>query len=117
MDFKKTLLIACLFAGFSSFAQKRLEFNEIISFSGDNGIYQYSILDTVPTGKAIKITTFNFVGSCSIFINKTTISQYASSVTNNLPIWLKEGDVFGIKNHSNTNTYYQLSGIEFNIVQ
>lgn len=119
MDFKKLLLIACLFVGFSSFAQKRLEFNRIVSITGNNSqAYQYSILDTVPLSKAFKITTFNTNGSYSLFINSMTVNQYVSSISNKLPIWLKEGDVLGVKSHNNsTNNFFHISGIEFNIVE
>ena len=70
MDFKHTLLIAFLFIGLNSFAQNRLEFNQIVSISGPLSSAGYSQLDTVPIGKAYKVTAFN-QGSDGYYVNLT----------------------------------------------
>ena len=122
MDFKKILLIACLFVGLNTFAQNRLEFNKVISLSGviNAGNPPVSVY-TVPVGKILKITSF--VRS-SIYANISINSMvYANGVgvsndSYHFPIWLKEGDVLEIKfTYSNSSSVYHISGIEFNIVQ
>ena len=116
---KNILLIACLFVGFSSFAQKRLEFNRIISHSGTISS-QTLTLDTVPAGKTYKITSFiKSYQYVNMIINNMSwpssggvINQYYS-----FPIWLKEGDILKVYNSTSSNYSYHISGIEFNIVQ
>jgi hypothetical protein len=119
MDFKKTLLIACLFVGLNSFAQKRLEFNEIVSFSGSLS-NQTITLDTVPVGKAYKITSFIKTHVyIDILVNNISWGSTYGRVNENysFPIWLKEGDILGVRCFGSTFYSYHISGIEFNIVQ
>jgi len=117
MDFKKIIFIFYLFVGFSSFAQKRLEFNRIVSLSGYLSA-NYSIqLDTVAIGKALKITSFNTNDSkAQLKINGTAIGSVQDVTPFNLPVWLKAGDILGVYS-SYTGSVYQISGIEFNIVE
>ena len=117
---KNILLIACLFVGLNTVAQNRLEFNQVISLSGSLSASLQSIqLDTVPLGKAYKITAWNTGGTYVIFnINNLIFPHAYSNATSQFPIWLKEGDVLGVQNtYSQGNGgVYHISGIEFNIV-
>ena len=119
MDFKKTLLIAFLFMGINSFAQKRLEFNQIVSISGSYSYTGYSQLDTVPPGKTYKITAYNQSGSYNVLltINGSVLSpvSYKGGVV--FPLWLKAGDILGVYRASSSLDSYHISGIEFNIVE
>jgi hypothetical protein len=119
MDFKKILLIACLFVGLNTFAQKRLEFNRIFSHSGTISS-QTLTLDTVPAGKTYKITSFiKSHGYVSMLINNMSWGSSYSNINEDysFPIWLKEGDILKVHNYSSSNYSYHISGIEFNIVQ
>ena len=118
MDFKHTLLIAFLFIGINSFAQKRLEFNEIVSFSGTTFLTQTIQLDTVSVDKVIKVTSLNANSIyMQIIINNITYDYTEHSNNLSTPIWLKEGDILGIQSTSNGYGKYHISGIEFNIVE
>ena len=117
MDFKKTLLILCLFVGLNTVAQNRLEFNEIVSFSGTTYGTQTIQLDTVSVDKVIKVTSLNANSNyIQIIINNITNDYGGSSNNLSTPIWLKEGDILGIQSTWNGNYNYHISGIEFNIV-
>ena len=122
MDFKKVLLILCFFVSLNTVAQNRLEFNRIVSLSGSVVSGQIIQLDTVPVGKAYKITSFTnsylFIGICInnlIYPNNQDLRAYNF----HFPIWLKEGDVLGVQDNStngSTSNMYHISAIEFNIV-
>lgn len=138
---KKILLIACLFVGLSSFAQNRLEFNQVISVDslltyniGSGNYTVYSHILTVPPNKTWKIEFLSM--NCSWLINGTQITTYIGQYIQSgagggaygvsgftgQSIWLKEGDQIKAKYTGSTNgsTFYQnfyLSAIEFNIVQ
>ena len=117
MDFKKTLLMACLFVGLNTFAQNRLEFNRIVSLSGSLAGGQIMQLDTVPQNKVWKIINF---------VSNYQIGPYARPVINNInvnvdpsficPYWLKEGGVIGIWINPQYASSLELSIIEFNII-
>ena len=120
MDFKKTLLIAFLFIGINSFAQNRLEFNQIVSISGSFSSSGYSQLDTVPVGKAYKVTSYN--QSSGSYYHRLTINGSAlfpATYKGGLvfPLWLKAGDILGVYRASSSLDSYHISGIEFNIVE
>jgi hypothetical protein len=142
MDFKKTLLIFFLFIGLNTVAQKRLEFNQVVSEDslltynlGGNGNYTlYSHTLTVPPNKTWKIEFLSM--NCSWLINGTQITTYIGEYIQSgagggaygvsgftgQSIWLKEGDQIKARytGYTNGSTFYQnfyLSAIEFNIVQ
>jgi hypothetical protein len=117
---KNILLIACLFVGLNTVAQNRLEFNQIVSISGSFGSAGYSQLDTVPAGKAYKVTGFNQSGSSySTFltINGSELQPVSYKGGLVFPLWLKEGDILGVFRSTSSVRRYHISGIEFNIVQ
>ena len=121
MDFKKTLLIACLFVGFNTVAQNRLEFNRIVSLSGSitsSSGGTISQLDTVPVGKAYKITAFHHTSDHVGLSINNLVYQYTSQNTSlQVPVWLKEGDILSIQYTWNAGSgTYHISAIEFNIV-
>ena len=122
MDFKNKLLIAFLFVGLNTFAQNRLEFNRIVSLSGSLAGGQIMQLDTVPLGKAYKITAYHdsdhyigFTINNFMWPNNTNINNHPS---NSFPIWLKEGDILGVQDtySSGGGGTYHISAIEFNII-
>jgi hypothetical protein len=130
MDFKNTLLIAFLFIGINSFAQNRLEFNQIVSLTGSNNSTGYFPLDTVPEGKAYKITSYNQSATSYNFM--LTINgglQVGEGFYGHLhpvtykgglvfPLWLKAGDILGVHRSAwGEIASYHISGIEFNIVE
>jgi hypothetical protein len=128
MDFKKTLLIAFLFIGINSFAQKRLEFNQVITIdttitTSSNSITTNTVI--VPIDKTWKIEYFfgDHLQVNGISLGYMTESSYnygaAARFTSNA-IWVKEGDQIrfqtgGCGNGCGTRSYF-LSAIEFNIV-
>jgi len=118
MDFKKLLLILCLFVGLNTFAQNRLEFNRIVSLSGSLAGTQIIQLDTVPVGKTYKITAFNYTNNyIGLNINNLTYPYASSNTSLQVPIWLKEGDILGIQfTYGNGSGTYHISAIEFNII-
>ena len=112
MDFKKILLILCLFVGLNTFAQNRLEFNQVINISSNTTNYS---LDTVPQKKVWKITG----------IAASNSNPYARPIINNndigqeyitYPYWLKEGSIIGAFINSNYFNTLEFSIIEFNII-
>jgi hypothetical protein len=140
MDFKKILLIACLFVGLSSFAQKRLEFNQVVTID-TNYIWQapygnwthYTSYHYVPAaGKVWKIESSASNGYLQI--NDVDVAgrlYYAGSQSSqnvavepvSFPIWLKSGDKIRYRFSGSctiaicpsTITHF-ISIIEFNIV-
>ena len=115
---KNILLILAIAYSSASFAQGNLQFNKVVSFNGTTDGFTPSIpLDTVGVGKVIKVTSLN---RGSNYIQITINNQaaiYGSSISNyNFPIWLKEGDMFGIASGWNGTYSYHVSGIEFNII-
>lgn len=135
MDFKKTLLIICLFVGLNTFAQNRLEFNEVITidttfsttFPTGTQTY-YGDYHYVPAGKVWKVEYWYSNGS--IQINDMDILgklHYAGSQSSqnvavepiSFPIWLKSGDKIRYKNWHNGSLQeirFLISALEFNIV-
>ena len=110
MDFKKTLLIICLFVGLNTVAQNRLEFNQVLNIA-NTGTTNYS-LDTVPQNKVWKI-----IGSAA-----QDNSNYCKPIINGVisysityPYWLKEGGVIGVWSNGLSKTF-EFSIIEFNVV-
>ena len=135
MDFKKTLLIICLFVGLNTFAQNRLEFNQVLTIdstlsgnlSGSGNYTEYSDVYTVPNNKTWKIE-FLYPYNC-IIINNVEVSLYGgsentSSFFSSGQIWLKDGDEIRFKysgywNGSGNGAWqfsFFLSAIEFNVV-
>jgi hypothetical protein len=122
MDFKKVLLILCFFVSLNTVAQKRLEFNRIISHSGTMSNIQTITLDTVPAGKTYKITSFiKSLSQVNMIFNNMIWGNGGGMINQNysFPIWLKEGDILKVYCYgsSSSNYTYHISGIEFNIVQ
>jgi hypothetical protein len=123
MDFKKVLLILCFFVSLNTVAQKRLEFNRIISHSGTMSNIQTITLDTVPAGKTYKITSFiKSLSQVNMIFNNMIWGNGGGMINQNysFPIWLKEGDILKVYcygSSSSSNYTYHISGIEFNIVQ
>jgi len=128
MDFKKTLLILFLFVGLNTFAQNRLEFNQVITIDTlfeATGSYIYTDTYIVPNNQVAKVVlakiTNNSYGYGNIWINGV---QWSASDGNNIsidrPLWLKAGDTIvcgGRKYNSNNITYFvHINIIEFNIV-
>jgi hypothetical protein len=109
MDFKKTLLILCLFVGLNTVAQNRLEFNQVLNISSNTTIYS---LDTVPQNKVWKITgsaAQDNTNYCTPIINGVIFN------TITYPYWLKEGGVIGVWSNGLSKTF-EFSIIEFNVV-
>jgi hypothetical protein len=109
MDFKKTLLILCLFVGLNTVAQNRLEFNQVLNISSNTTIYS---LDTVPQNKVWKIigsAAQDNTNYCKPIINGVI------SYTITYPYWLKEGGVIGVWSNGLSKTF-EFSIIEFNVV-
>lgn len=143
MDFKKTLLIFCLFVGLNTFAQNRLEFNQVLTIDSNytvthgasTGFVNYGDSYYVPTGKVWKILSYVVTGATKnrLEINdiemEPQLYSSGSGATSmvavepvHLPIWLKSGDKIRYKFVNNSqqpnNTFYAkffLSIIEFNI--
>jgi len=144
MDFKKTLLMACLFVGLNTVAQNRLEFNQVVTIDTSHtvthgissGYVYYGDYYYVPAGKVWKIESYCVNGSTSsiLEINDVEISSrlhYAGSQSTQnvavepfrIPTWLKGGDKIRYKwtnNCQSGNCYFYASFftsiIEFNIV-
>ena len=109
MDFKKIILIACLFAGFSSFAQKRLEFNQVLNISSN---ITNPTLGIVPQNKVWKI----------VGLARTNNGNYSNPIINgesieslSLPYWIGEGGYIGVLVLYASSIEFSI--IEFNIVQ
>lgn len=130
MDFKKILLIACLFVGLNTVAQNRLEFNQVVTIDttivGNSSGFYYTDTYTVPANKVAKIEMAKInnhsYGYGNIFVNGVKWNATdGNNILINTPIWLKSGDTFkcgGRKYNTNIITYYiHISIIEFNIVQ
>ena len=130
MDFKKLLLILCLFVGLNTVAQNRLEFNQVVTIDttivGNSVDFYYTDTYTVPANKVAKIEMAKInnysYGYGNILVNGVKSNALdGSSILINTPIWLKSGDTFkcgGRKYNTNIITYYiHISIIEFNIVQ
>ena len=112
MDFKKLLLIFFLFVGLNTFAQNRLEFNQVINISSNTTNYS---LDTVPQNKVWKITGIaagNSTAYARPIINNNDINQEYITY----PYWLKEGSIIGAWINSNYPNNLEFSIIEFNII-
>ena len=125
MDFKKLLLIICLFVGLNTVAQNRLEFNQVvtidttISYSQGNNYGDFRILSNeyeVPVDKVWKVVHVK-----DILVNGTEVKP------NGDVIWLKAEDKVQIleSNHCASNVGASgcsgisnlfLSAIEFNII-
>jgi len=146
MDFKKTLLIICLFVGLNTVAQNRLEFNQVLTIDSNytvthgssTGFVNYGDYYYVPTGKVWKILSYVVTGATQNRLEINDIEMFPQLHTSggggtlmvavepvHLPIWLKSGDKIRYKfinnsqNQNNNNTFYAkffLSIIEFNIV-
>ena len=134
MDFKKTLLIICLFIGLNTVAQNRLEFNQVLTIdstlsgniSGPGNYTQYSDVYTVPNNKTWKIEFLHPYSG--IMINNVEIGLYGADGSTSFftsgQIWLKDGDEIRFKysgywNGNGSNAWqfsFFLSAIEFNIV-
>jgi len=139
MDFKNTLLIICLFVGLNTFAQNRLEFNQVITYDTTMidpvGPHTFNLISEtliVPAGKVWKmeylstheqlswwindseIPSFTYVTSTSNIYIKSAISTYQNK------IWLKSGDeIYGRFDYICNNCGTQerslfMSIIEFN---
>ena len=143
MDFKKTLLIICLFVGLNTVAQNRLEFNQVVTID-TNYIWQagygnwthYTSYHYVPAaGKVWKIESSASNGYLEINDVDVAGRLYYAGGGNtqnvaiepvSFPIWLKSGDKirYGFSGScSNANTYicpstirHFISIIEFNVV-
>jgi hypothetical protein len=135
MDFKKTLLIICLFVGLNTFAQNRLEFNQVLTidtafsqtFSPGTQTY-YGDYHYVPAGKVWKIESFFSNGTMQINdVDVAAKLYYAGSQSSqnvavepvSFPIWLKSGDKIRYRfwhggNHQSIS--FLISALEFNIV-
>jgi hypothetical protein len=139
MDFKKTLLIICLFVGLNTFAQNRLEFNQVLtidtnytgSFAGNVNHIHYGSDYYVPAGTVWKIESHATDGTLEINDIEVPFVIYGGSgssqsvaVNNIFPIWLKSGDKIRYRwnGYCSSNggcaiTYqFFISIIEFNIV-
>ena len=111
---KKLLLIICLFVGLNTFAQNRLEFNQVLNISS-TGTTNYS-LDTVPQNKVWKITSViseHVLTHVKPVINNITLMD---PTLRTFPYWLKEGGVIGVDNNPSYNFILEFSIIEFNII-
>ena len=140
---KKIILTLIIFTAIISIsnAQKRLEFNQIIS---EDSVLTYTVNARsgyvtlhsqtlkVPQGKTWKIQFLSTSGSNDRWhINNTEIytffSYSAENITNftSQSIWLKEGDEIKCSWRAENNSYHDLttdrhfylSAIEFNIVE
>lgn len=135
MDFKKTLLIICLFVGLNTVAQNRLEFNEVITidttfsqtFSPGTQTY-YGDYHYVPDGKVWKVEYW-YSNGCMQINDMDILGKlhYAGSQSSqnvavepvSFPIWLKSGDKIRYKfwhNGNNQSISFFISVLEFNIV-
>ena len=130
MDFKKTLLIICLFGGINSFAQNRLEFNQVVTIDSSYSIPSvpnyydyYGDYYYVPSGKVWKVESFSSNGYFQI--NDVTLIGRVFTNTGvdpiSFPIWLKSGDKIRYSNYyhnsaSNVGIEFFISALEFNIV-
>jgi hypothetical protein len=125
MDFKKTLLIACLFVGLNTFAQNRLEFNQVITIDSTISITTtfynttqsvHSNIYIVPAGKVWKIEYIVPFNYAFLINNRSLFNGYYKD---NGTLWLKEGDEvkFKYSTSSTGSLTFFLSAIEFNIVQ
>ena len=107
-----------------AFSQGNLQFNRVVNDAGYIVVTNSSCTDvfgttyTVPAGKVWKIESFvTLTLSNYIMLNGKQISP-----TNNVPFWLKEGDVFAFNTSSkcgsggNNSMNWFFSAIEFNIV-
>jgi hypothetical protein len=140
MDFKKILLIACLFVGLNTVAQNRLEINQVVTidtnytYSQSAGNYTYyDSYYYVPVGTVWKIESHTTSGTMQI--NDVDVAgklHYAGSQSSqnvavepvSFPIWLKSGDKIRYKFSGNCGingcwptVRFFISIIEFNIVQ
>ena len=139
MDFKKTLLIICLFVGLNTFAQNRLEFNQVINITKSEAIavitnptmhYSPTTDTIVPVGKVWKVVKAN----THSYVNNTesTNSLCARFLLNDNPLnqssdleglWLESGtklSFFGYACSNITwtpyNLHFYISIIEYNII-
>ena len=121
MDFKnykmkKTILF--LFTIFSFFlvsAQGNLQFNQVLTFTGnttETNIY------TVPVGKVAKITkAIDYTASSSQWNVQLKLNGAKPPQGKDLTgVWLKENDIVGSLQGSSGNENYIISIIEYNII-
>jgi hypothetical protein len=109
-----TIIALTLIIQTASKAQGNLQFNQVLSYTGNvynYGNYSASPVWTVPSGKVWKIESYtrDFLMINNISINGNTITG------NN--IWLKSGDILQCNPTSYSTGYnYLFSIIEFNII-
>jgi hypothetical protein len=110
----KKILLLFTFLGtiFFSEAQGNLQFNQVLTYSGNS---VNSPIWTVPAGKVWKIESavcFNYTGTTTFRVNNFIV-LYNNS--NSQPIWLKAGDSCQMGASSASSSYF-LSIVEFNVI-
>lgn len=127
----KSILVFALAAVFfaPTFAQKSLEFNDVVNLKGDctNGTH---MIDTVPMGYTWKIeniltsnVSINLEPTPGAYMNISGSNYSYANVppgsTNNAsvlqPIWLKEGETLRAACSNSSNYRYFISILEFKI--
>jgi hypothetical protein len=105
----KHLLTLCLllFIG-TCFSQGNLQFNQVLTFSGTLCASCNQPVGTVPAGKVWKIEFKE--GGGLLNVNGMNLSL------NQLPCWLKNGDIVALNGNNSSTQYIFVSIIEFNIV-
>lgn len=108
----KHLLTLCLllFLG-TCFSQGNLQFNQVLTFTGtvaSNNGFVNSAINTVPAGKVWKIEFKE--GGGLLNVNGMNLSL------NQLPCWLKNGDIVALNGNNSSTQNIFVSIIEFNIV-
>lgn len=105
----KHLLTLCLllFIG-TCFSQGNLQFNQVLTFGGTLCASCNQPVGTVPAGKVWKIEFKE--GGGLLNVNGMNLSL------NQLPCWLKNGDIVALNGNNSSTQNIFVSIIEFNIV-
>jgi hypothetical protein len=114
------VIICAVLISSKSYSQGNLQFNQVISNSGNLNVNGSSVPITVPSNKVWKIESIGTPvtnGGVNFYLNGIAfpINTSVINTTGNI-IWLKAGDVFYIKNYASANISFYYSILEFNIV-
>ena len=104
---KLLFILTIILFSFSSQAQGRLQFNQVLTFNGSGS----STLYTVPVGKVCKVVKGLYASNSS---NGWYLQYKVNGTGGNIDgMWLKEGDV--LNSDTNYGYGYLISLIEYNI--
>lgn len=117
----KQIFFLILILGFVSnaFSQETLQFNQVLTITGQVPMGGSGSTYTVPEGKAWKVESINTDGPAKMRINGTGVAFYFNAPSSSrgvFPFWLKSGDTIQLYDFGGGVSSYGsfISVLEFN---